>query len=254
MRLRLSFAPTADRCVLPVHYNHVLQGFLYRHLDESLAEELHDEGFVEGKRHLRLFTFSRLQGESMVHNGCIVFPGAFSFVVASPEVRILESLALNLIQSRQLAMDGQPLQLTAVEVETDPPYQNPVLLRALSPISVYSTLSTADGRRKTYYYSPWESEFSSNILRNLQRKCRVYYGREVSLDDACVKPVHVNKRNEHIVFYKDTVIKAWSGVYEVSLPEPLFRMAMDAGLGSKNSQGFGCMGIYERRMREVVEG
>ncbi|NSW80643.1 MAG: CRISPR-associated endoribonuclease Cas6, partial [Chthonomonadetes bacterium] len=65
---------------------------------------------------------------------------------------------------------------------------------------------------------------------------------------------HVNKRNEHIVFYKDTVIKAWSGVYEVSLPEPLFRMAMDAGLGSKNSQGFGCMGIYERRMREVVEG
>lgn len=254
MRLRLSFAPASDRCVLPVHYNHVLQGFLYRHLDENLAEEIHNEGYTEGKRHLRLFTFSRLQGEAMVRDGSIVLPGAFSFVVASPDVRFLESLALNLIQSRQLAMDGQPVQLTAVEVETDPPYQNPVLLRALSPISVYSTLSTADGRRKTYYYSPWESEFSANILRNLQRKYRVYYGREVPLDDAYVKPVYVNKRNEHIVFYKGTVIKAWSGVYEVSLPEPLFRMALDAGLGSKNSQGFGCMGIYQRRMREVVEG
>lgn len=87
MRLRLSFAPGAAQCMLSVHYNHVLQAFLYRHLDGQLAQSLHDEGFTEGKRHLKLFTFSRLQGEAMVRGDSIVFPGAFSLVVASPDVR-----------------------------------------------------------------------------------------------------------------------------------------------------------------------
>lgn len=252
MRLRLSFAPGAAQCVLPVHYNHVLQAFLYRHLDGQLAQSLHDEGFTEGKRHLKLFTFSRLQGEAMVRGDSIVFPSAFSLVVASPDVRFLESLALHLIQARALTLADQSVLLTAVEVETDPPYQDPVHLRALSPISVYSTLTMADGRRKTYYYSPWESEFSQSIVRNLQRKYRVYANKEVSVDSAYVSPVRVSKRNEHIVLYKGTVIKAWSGIYEVSLPEPLFRMALDAGLGSKNSQGFGCVGVYERRTQGVI--
>ena len=38
--------------------------------------------------------------------------------------------------------------------------------------------------------------------------------------------------------YKDALIKAWTGLYELDLPEPFFLLAYDAGLGSKNPQGF----------------
>jgi CRISPR-associated endoribonuclease Cas6 len=38
--------------------------------------------------------------------------------------------------------------------------------------------------------------------------------------------------------YRDALIKSWSGLYELDLPEPFFLLAYDAGLGSKNPQGF----------------
>jgi len=253
VRVRLTFSPKDGVCRLPVHYNQLVQGFLYRHLDESLAESVHNEGYVDGSRRLRMFTFSRLQGRAMVREGNIVFAGEFSLVVASPDVQFLESLSVHVIRSETLLLGGSPVHLTKAEVETDPPYHNPVLLQALSPITAYSTLMHRDGRRKTYYYTPWEEEFSELLVRNLQRKWRAYYGGEMegSPEGAYVKPVRVNTRNLHVAKYKGTVIKGWSGVYEASLPEPLFRMALDAGLGSKNSQGFGCVGIYTLRHREV---
>lgn len=243
VRLRFSFAPGSGACVLPVHYNHIVQAFVYAHLDEPLAESLHDQGAVEGNRRLKLFTFSRLQGRSVVLNGQITFPEGFSLVVASPEVEFLESLARHVICAVELRLGQNALRVTAVEVDPDPPYRNPALMRALSPITVYSTLSRADGKRKTYYYSPFETEFSELLLSNLQRKHRVLYGSEVPLDGAYIRPSSVKSRNEHIALYKGTVIKAWSGIYEVSLPEPLFQLTLDAGLGSKNAQGFGCMDV-----------
>jgi CRISPR-associated endoribonuclease Cas6 len=250
MRLRLSFAPVEGICTLPVHYNQVVQGFIYRHLRPEMAASLHDEGFVEGKRHLKMFVFSRLMGSSTVQDGQIVFPGEFSVVVASPEVDFLESLALHVMGAEDLCLGENRVRLVSVEVMAEEVYQCPVLLRALSPITVYSTLSRADGKRKTYYYSPFEPEFSQQIVRNLQRKWSVLYGSEVSIEGATVQPWRVNTRNQHIALYKGTVIKGWSGIYEAYLPEPLFRMALDAGLGSKNSQGFGCVGVYTPKRQE----
>lgn len=248
MRLRLSFSPVESACILPVHYNHVIQGFIYRHLNPEMATSLHDEGFAEGKRRLKMFVFSRLMGNPVVRDGRIVFSHEFSLVVASPEVGFLETLALHVMEAGELSLGGNRVRLASVEVAEEA-YQCPVLLQALSPITVYSTLSRADGRRKTYYYSPFEPEFSEQVVRNLRRKWRVLYGSEVSAEGATVKPWRVNTRNQHIALYKGTVIKGWSGIYEASLPEPLFHMALDAGLGSKNSQGFGCVGVYTPRVK-----
>jgi CRISPR-associated endoribonuclease Cas6 len=49
-----------------------------------------------------------------------------------------------------------------------------------------------------------------------------------------------------ILEYRGTVIKGWTGLFKLDLPEPFFLLAYDSGLGSKNSQGFG--------MVEVVDG
>ena len=53
----------------------------------------------------------------------------------------------------------------------------------------------------------------------------------------------VSKRNEAIVNFKGTWVKGWMGLYELSLPEPFFTLAYNAGLGSKNSQGFGMVEV-----------
>ncbi len=47
-----------------------------------------------------------------------------------------------------------------------------MIVKTLSPITVYSTLETPDGRKKTYYYNPFKADFKELIIKNLQRKAR----------------------------------------------------------------------------------
>jgi CRISPR-associated endoribonuclease Cas6 len=249
MRLVVRLHPDGGAVRLPVHYNEFIQAMIYAHLDAHLAQALHDEGISEGKRHLKLFTFSRLLGPCRVQGGWLEPRGAVRLVVASPMVPFLESFAFHLVTHSDLRLGPARFAVESVEVELQQPYRSPVIFRALSPITVYSTLQTADGRKKTYYYAPQEPEFEGLVLANLRRKIRAWTGEDIPEDGASFRPYRVSTRDQHIVLYKGTVIKGWTGLYELQAPEPYFRMALDAGLGSKNSQGFGCVEVWEPRQK-----
>jgi len=245
VRLSLRLQPERDSERLPIHYNEYIQGLIYTHLDVHLAQALHDAGVSDGKRRLKLFTFSRLLGPCRVRGGWLEPRGALRLVVASPMIPFLESFALHVVTDGTMRLGPARFAVEAVEVEFQPPYRTPVILRALSPIVVYSTLLTADGRKKTYYYAPTEPEFERLVLGNLRRKVRAWSGEDLPEDGASFRPYRVAARDQHIVLYKGTVIKGWTGLYELRAPEPYFRMALDAGLGAKNSQGFGCVEVWE---------
>lgn len=115
----------------------------------------------------------------------------------------------------------------------------------LSPLTCYSTLKKGDGSRKTYYYSPFEEEFSVLIKENLRKKYKVVFGNTNGFDFS-IKPRRVLPQDQKIIIYnrnrtnKGTVIKAWMGFYELSGSKKALELAYDVGLGAKNSQGFGC--------------
>lgn len=64
------------------------------------------------------------------------------------------------------------------------------------------------------------------------------------LEGVHIRPLKVSKRDLRIMKYRDTVIKAWNRIYKLDLPEPFFLLAYDAGLGSKNPQGFGMVEAF----------
>nr|BAL52720.1 CRISPR-associated Cas6 family protein [uncultured prokaryote] len=156
----------------------------------------------------------------------------------------LGSLATHLISQRSLRLGYTELYLESLEVEPPITPKRPILVQALSPITVYSTLLTSEGKCKTYYYCPWEREFEALLLKNLQRKARVWYGSPIR-EEGHIRPSKVSPRDEHIVKFKDTIIKAWTGIYELDLPTEYLEMAYYAGLGAKNSQGFGCVALWQ---------
>jgi len=61
MRLEIIFKH--DKLDLPIHYNEIVQGFIYNHISEDLSKWLHDEGFAYEKRSFKFFTFSRIMGQ-----------------------------------------------------------------------------------------------------------------------------------------------------------------------------------------------
>ena len=130
-----------------------------------------------------------------------------------------------------------------------PEYQPEVILKALSPITVRETLETDNGKY-TYYYSPHEEAFSQRIIANLAEKVRIWYGRAIEPGDAYCIPYAVDERkNFHPMSFKGTWVKGWTGLYRFRATREYFQMALDAGLGERNSGGFGCVEVYTPKPR-----
>lgn len=252
MTVRFTFQPLSIPFIVPVHYNKLLQAFIYTHLDSSLAKRLHFKGWLQdGKRRLPFFVFSRLQGGFKLKRNCLVSNSPIKFFVASPIESILESLVSNLVRTKICALGNSLVELISVEIDFPNALHRPLLLKAQSPITVYSTLLTFDGRKKTYYYTPHESDFERLVLENLRRKVRILTGEDLPLEGARFKPVKVSTRNLVIAKYKETVVKGWTGIYELDAPEPYLRMALNAGVGAKNSQGFGFVSIWNQQRNRI---
>lgn len=244
MRIRINLNPVTDKITLPLHYNYLLQGFIYRNLSKSLSSSLHQKGSIIGKRKFKLFTFSRISGRFKREGDEITFKGPLNFWLSSPMVKLLESLASHLIKKSKVKLGSSYLHLTGIEVGFIPEIKKEMLIKTLSPITVYSTLKNPEGKKKTYYYSPFEQEFSKLIKENLYKKYLLIHKRAPEDLQFSISPERVSKRNQHILFYKGTVIKAWSGIYRIQGSEELIRIGYDTGLGSKNSQGFGMIEIF----------
>lgn len=283
MRVKILFEPVPAIISLPVHYNHIVQGFIYRNLSRALATEVHDQGYQFEKRRFRFFTFSRLIGTNRIHpddRTVRQFRGVLTLWVASPLTKILESFVSHLARAGQVMLGENELRVAAVEVpfeqfksednrelaeagegsESTAQQAVKIQIATLSPITVYSTLLTKDGRKKTYYYSPQEPDFSRLIAANLVKKYLAlralpagnhgYSQVPVSTNGITIQPLLVSAHNQHITRYRDTTIKAWSGIYELTGTPELIRLAFDCGLGSKNSQGFGMIERWNERRKE----
>ncbi len=250
MRLRITLRAGAGSLRIPVQYNHLLQGLIYSNLDDALSEWLHETGHPYGQRRFRLFTFSRLFGKRESRNGRVRFDGPVYFYLSSVDAEVLGSFAEHLLTKPTIRLGSTKCRVSEVGVEPEPKIdpKNPVIVKALSPITTYSTLSTPTGSKKTYFYAPQEREWGEAIVSNLGRKAKALdwtTNVDEDLEGAYVKPHKVRKTDQQILNFKGFWIKGWTGLYEANLPEPYFRLAYDAGFGAKNAQGFGMVGVVE---------
>ncbi|MCL6533447.1 MAG: CRISPR-associated endoribonuclease Cas6 [Armatimonadetes bacterium] len=244
MRLKLYLGERRTPFTVPLHYNYFLQSLIYHHLDAHLAERLHNEGFGEGGKRFRFFVFSRLMGDFQREGDHLRFPRGAILYIASPNSQFLESLMLHLLTQGALPIGETRVPLHKVLVEPQPEYHPEVIFKALSPITLRETLRQP-GEKYTYYYSPIEPDFSERIIANLREKVRIWFGRDIPPGDAYCVPYAVDlQKNFHMINFKGTWVKGWSGLYRFHAPPEYFEMALEAGIGERNSGGFGCVEVY----------
>ena len=87
MRIKI-VADVGEELNLPVNYNHLLAGVIYRFLAESdpeYASFLHEEGYRAAGKRFKLFTFSQLMAERRRITGDkIHFRSTLTWYVSSP--------------------------------------------------------------------------------------------------------------------------------------------------------------------------
>ena len=259
MRLRISLRTEDGSLQVPVQYNHLLQGLIYANLDDAFSSWLHETGHAYGMRRFRLFTFSRLFGKRESRNGRVRFDGPVHFYLSSVDAEVLGSFAEHLLTKPTIRLGNTKCRVSEVGVEPEPEIdpKKPVIVKALSPITAYSTLFTPTGSKKTYFYAPQEREWGESLVSNVARKAKALdWSTDVDedLEGAYVKPHKVSKTDQQILSFKGFWIKGWTGLYEVKLPEPYFRLAYDAGFGAKNAQGFGMVDVINGGGRRGGKG
>ncbi len=230
-------------------YNNILQGLIYQFLDRMDAAWLHATGFESDSRKFKLFVFSGIRERGTVDQSARIFKfsNKISFYLSSPVDWIMTQFASNIIRVRDLSLGGNTVSVESIGVMKEPAIENnSITVQAITPIEVHSTLIKPDGRKLTYYYSAFEDDFGRLVNDNLIRKWKALYKVEVP-GSISIKPLYNDRKNERVRYFvsggRKTVIKGWVGRYKLSGDRKLLRFALNAGLGSRNSQGFGMIEI-----------
>ena len=124
-------------------------------------------------------------------------------------------------------------------------------VRAVSPITIHSTFQLPTGTKRTYYYRPDEKDFSAMLRDNLVRKYRALYDKDSEDVSFSLIPLKDEKLQKKVVKYRDTVIIGWSGIFYMSGSKELIKLALLAGVGARNSMGFGC--LLQLTKNEIIE-
>lgn len=241
MKYRLSFQPIAP-VVLPVQYYKIMQASILSWLDsENYGKFLHDEGYSHSKRVFKNYTFSHIYGEHSYNRDDkkVIYTGRVYFYLSFYTDESHETIIKNLEEGKPLYLGNVKLNLEGIEIACEE-YCDCVV-DAVSPVTIHSTFEFPDGRKKTYYYEPWEKDFSRMIRENLVRKYTAINKYEPEDDFFEIKPVNKEKLKRHVIYYNRFIIKGWTGRFEIRGSAEMIEMALLAGIGSRNSIGMGCV-------------
>jgi len=237
--LKMSMDPSSP--AVPIHYNYLVQAAIYAALPEEMAARLHDEGFAAGKRVFKMFSFSRLMGRFILDKtaGTISFPGEISFVITSPDMGFFLALVNNLLTRGQIQVGQSLLLIEEIRFDEQVADGEVLTVHTLSPVVAYSTLLRPEGGKYTCYYQPGAGEFDKLITANLAKKFEALHGHRAPEGKVRARPL--GRPRLHVTSYKGTVVKGYTCRLKLQGPQELLQLALDAGLGGKGSQGYGCV-------------
>ena len=221
---------------LPINYHHILQSMIYRNVAEEVkyGNFMHNEGYAYENRRFKLFTFGPIKGKYRIEGRDIIFLEDMTYEIRSVDDYFLKILKSNIEQNGLTYMkqhiDEVSVEIKDITIETDE-----LMIELISPIVQYRT---DEETGKTHYFSPCEEEFELAINQNFKKKYKAYYGIEPDSDIRLVVR-EVSIRDKYVTKYKGFYITGWKGKYSLYGKRKYLDFLYQAGLGAKNSQGFG---------------
>lgn len=247
MRAGIEFTSDSP-IILPISYNHLIQAFIYQNIaNYEIRQELHDTGYQVGKRRLKFFTFSKLNGRFELDKNLKqikFYPPVMlklSFYSDS-KYDILSDIISNILKNNNLYIGENKVIVKTIAPENYNFYKNEYLIKMISPILLYRT-EKKDSKYIRKYISPWDHEFEDLILQNIKTKVNAA-GKEYNISDFTIIPMNPpNPGDGKIIGYKQFKVKAYFGTFRIKGDKQLLKLLYETGIGSGNSEGFGCFDV-----------
>ena len=250
MRIQI-LADVGKGISLPINYNHLLVGVIYKFLAESnpeYADFLHDEGYHAEEKRFKLFTYSQLMAEQRrIIGQTMHFRSTLMWYVSSPVEKFLSHFADTLLTGGSLSIGTHHLKVIDVTIPRTPRFRSEMKFRCLSPI-VMSSVRENKGQRRTHYCLHDDPELSELIRKNLIKKHQAIYGRDpqddklsIRFDDRYIRRKH--GRVTRLIDFKGIKIRGIMCPFRASGSVALIQTGYECGFGDKNSTGFGMVEV-----------
>src|SRR5690554_3601 len=115
MQVKIRFSSNKD-ILLPVHYNHIIQAFIYNNIDRDLAMFLHDNGYTSNGRVFKLFTFSRILNKGKIEGDRFNFGKKIDLIVSSPLDNFCKSIANSMLLSEDLFLGQNKIRAEEIKI------------------------------------------------------------------------------------------------------------------------------------------
>ena len=245
MQLKI-FIDLKEELVLPINYNHLLQGIIYHSVgiyNKKYSEKLHSQGIQNDNNFnykFKMFTFSKIIGKKYKTDGKTIkfFDSIFW------EIRSIDSCFIHLLYlsfSQNGINFGNINVRPKLKVEDKIITENNIYVKMLSPIVVISKSENS----KSIFLSPNDKNFEKCINNNFQNKYSAYYNT-FPHNNIEITPDYISYKDKIVTTIKDIYINAWNGSYFINSSPDLLTFLYNCGLGSKNSAGFGMFNIAEK--------
>ncbi len=278
MRIRLTLQLVNRRQnLLPINYNYELSSWIYKtiyHSNAAFADFLHSNGYMLGGKRFKLFTFSQL----LVPNGNCYFEKPDRLRINSAQVHLVLSLCIpavaehfitGIFHEQTFSIGDQyskvPFRVLNIEALAQPTWQPSKVyrFRCLSPICI------SQGRKATQqqakYCSPEADAdiYPQLFFNNLSNKYLALQQHKKEVGNKQLAPLKTKQPEDPNVGFdfgfkllstpKSKLIQIKSNSkypikvrgytydFELTAPPELLHIGYMAGMGEKNSTGFGCV-------------
>lgn len=251
MRLRLNLRPRGTHRTLPINYQYETAAWIYRVIyrsDAPFATWLHEQGYAYNGKRFKQFTFSHLRiPERLIEGDRLHILGDLAEMQITFAVdRTVEHFMNGLFENQEFSIGDRHSRadfvVAQVETLAEPDFTGPLRLRCLSPVCV----ARGNPGGSATYIGPNEADYSDRIAENLRNKWQSISAQRGpdqplslrSLGSPKSRLIHIKNGTTHA-----TAIRAFQFPFELKGPPELLRVAYQAGIGEKNSLGFGCVGV-----------
>lgn len=240
MRIKVCMLAEED-ITLPIAYNHIIQKSIYNILDEDYASKLHDLGYKYKNKVFKLFNFSKFEIENkrIQNNKITIQKGKVDIIISSIDEAFIFKIISAFIEHKCLIFREGILKVNEIYSKKQLNRERVVVLTK-SPVVVVKP--TRESRTK--FYNPQDKEFLNSIKNNIIAKYNSFYNEEYK-GSLNIEILDENNIRKTIDKYKSWVYEGYLGGFIIEGDIKIVELAYSCGLGSKNSQGFGCVETFK---------
>lgn len=239
---------------IPINYQYELSSCIYKTIargNADYANWLHSNGFNLDAKQFRLFTFSNLQLPEYKlnkENQCIAIIGntvslTISFLPERSTEEFIKGIFANQILEVGDKYNKASFNVANIELQSQPDFSQPIYGKTISPLCI----TVRKDINKIDYLSPDDVRARELLKNNLLSKYEAFYGNKFQ-ENAFLEWKTLNQPQSKLLLIKkgtpqQTQIRGFNCDFILNANPELLKIAYNAGLGEKNSMGFGCVEV-----------